>query len=240
MKNDMIVFDFETGGLDPESCEVIEIAALAVNGVTLEPYDDIFKSLIKPVVQKEDGSFPNLNKDAMEVNRIPIDELKTAPDMKTVMKQFCNYCEQFSRSKNKRSSWDLPIPAGKNIRNFDVPILKRLAKCYKFDYPLHNVRLVDLDDQLFGWFENAPDELPSISMNKIRPYFGLSDKDAHRAEVDVYQTTELIVKFIKLQRNVKNYRLVSGNPLVQFRNSCANSKYGVNNVSRNPPLSTAS
>ena len=65
MKNNVIVvFDFETGSLDIEKCEVIQVAAMAIDRKKLEPIPNaVFESLIKP------RDFNNLQDEALAINK---------------------------------------------------------------------------------------------------------------------------------------------------------------------------
>lgn len=198
---DIIVFDFETGGLKAGYNEAIQIAGKAYQARTLEPYPieqgGEFCSLMKPVY------FDRLEKKALECNKKTIEELQAAPDQGVVWKQFVEWVKKFNKKKNK---WGAPIAAGKNIRSFDMAFVHELNKlhCPKgIDTVLFGRIQVDLEDFIFQWFENSPD-LPKMNMDALRDYFGLSREGGHDALVDVRQTGALIMKFLKLHRMLQS------------------------------------
>ena len=206
-RENIIVFDIETTGLDPVENDCIEICAQVVDGMTLSkiPKDDggVFYSLMKP--QKPE----NIEQRALDVNKKTREEIMAAPEAKLVWPQFANWVSQWKKSYQ-------PIAAGKNIRGFDLKFVKELNNRHlkkPKDFSLFNARtIIDLEDLLFYWFEGN-DELSGYSMDIVRPYFGLTLEGAHSATIDVEQTTDLIIHFMKLHRQqfkkVKNLKDLS-------------------------------
>jgi DNA polymerase III epsilon subunit-like protein len=202
-------FDFETGGLDTNTCPVIQVAATIVNPRTLEPIPNAtFSSMMCP----SDEDFQLIQDGALAVNKKTREEIKAAPIEGLVWKQFCEFIQRY------RTSDGLPIPAGKNIRGFDLPIAERLCKKHGFWDKKHNRNniwhwryVIELEDFLFYWFEDS-NELSSYSMDNIRPYFGITSEGAHDALVDVQQTVKLITKFMRLHRAIAKR--------TKFRDSC--------------------
>lgn len=206
--NTIIVFDFETGSLDIEKCEVIQIAAKAINRKTLQPINNaVFSSLVKPL------DFNNLQEAALAVNKKTKEELSLAPTLDIVWGKFIDFISTFSSGKSNIMA---PIPAGKNIRFFDMPIFQRI--CRQLGYiekdsvqPYFNRRnMFDLDEIMLLWFENS-DDMPNMKMDTIRDHFGMSKANAHDALVDVEQTADLITYFLKLHRSIY--------PKVKFKDS---------------------
>lgn len=209
MKNNtIVVFDFETGSLDISKCEVIQVAAMAIDKKKLEPIPNaIFESLIKP------RDFNNLQDEALAVNKKTREELKQAPSIEIVWKKFIDFLSMFNTGKG---SFTAPIPAGKNIRHFDMPIFERICSELKYvdkngSQTWFNRRsMYDLDEIMLLWFENTSD-LPNMKMDTIRDYFGMSKAGAHDALVDVKQTSDLITHFLKLHRSIY--------PKIKFKDS---------------------
>jgi DNA polymerase III epsilon subunit-like protein len=109
---DLVCFDFETGGLDPNHHEAIQVAGKAYNARTLEPYPvemgGEFCSLMKPL-------YPDrLDPGALKVNKKTPEELMAAPDQKLVWNEFVAWVNKWNKRKNK---WGAPLAAGKNIRS---------------------------------------------------------------------------------------------------------------------------
>jgi DNA polymerase III epsilon subunit-like protein len=210
--------------LDSSHHEAIQVAGKAYNARTLEPYPveagGEFCSLMKPI-------YPDrLDPGALKVNKKTVEELMAAPDQRLVWNEFVAWVNKWNKRKNK---WGAPLAAGKNIRSFDmkfVDVLNRLhCKNKEKTLLFSERRQVELEDLVFLWFENSAD-LPNEKMDTLRDYFGLSQEGGHDALVDVRQTGELITKFIKLHRNLRGRKAADGNPLIKFRNACAD-KAGV-------------
>lgn len=218
--NYIVVFDFETGGLNTSTLEPVQIAAVALDPRTFEEVD-FFQSLMRPL------DMNNLQAEAMKVNGLKKEQLTVAPEQGVVWEQFCKWVKKFNRKGKGRSSLlPLPIPAGKNIRKFDLPIAHRLCKTYgmvsdKGNPNIFNDRItIDLEDFLFHWFENS-DELISYSMDEgVRPFFGLDTQPTHDALVDTRQTALLIVKYLKLYRDLLTRKDKNGDRLIKFAGSC--------------------
>lgn len=214
-QNTILVFDFETGGLDIPTLEPVQIAAVALDPHSLQ-VKDTFNSLMKPL------DFNNLQAKAMEVNKKTVEELRMAPEQKLVWEAFAKFVK---KQQKKGGPLGAPIAAGKGIRCFDIPIANRLCQTYgmtdKSGNPnlFHKRTQLDLEDIIWLWFESS-DELPNHKMDTLRPYFGLSTDGAHDALVDVMQTAELIRRFLKLHRTLKSRKKTDGSPLIRFENSC--------------------
>lgn len=98
-----IIYDFETTGVDPYYCEIIEIGAIKVaNGEII----DQFQSFVKPY-------YP-IPADATEVNNITNEMVQDAPTAKEIIPYFLDF---ISGSKL----------VGYNIIRYDHIILKRYA-----------------------------------------------------------------------------------------------------------------
>ncbi len=221
---DYICFDFETGGLDPARHEVIQVAGKAYNARTLEPYPaeegGEFCSLMRPLHPER------LEDEALKVNGKTRDMLlgnaelgiEPAPEPRVVWGQFVAWVRNFNR---KGTAWTAPIACGKNIRNFDLRFVEVLNEQYARGKKtvLFNARtVVDLEDLLFAWFEDEAD-LADHKMDTVRRYFGMSSEGAHDALVDCRQTGALIMRFLRLHRELRRRRTREGNPFILFAGS---------------------
>jgi exonuclease I len=72
---------------------------------------------------------------------------------------------------------------------------------------------VDAMNLIFYWFENNGD-LKSYTLDSVRDYFGISKVGAHDALKDVKDTAEIIIRFMKLHRNLSQK--------IKFKNSFNN------------------
>lgn len=193
--NYLAVFDFETSGL-VESYP-LEIACKVYNARSLEPIQDgEFHSMCKPPpdVKIEQG--------ALDVTGIKREDVDKAPLLEVVWPQFVDWVGKYNSKKNK---WEAPVPCGSNIRGFDLPICSRMNLRFskkKEDTVLFNTfKCIDLLDIIFLWFENTND-LPNHKLDTIRQYFGITKDGSHRAMKDVEDTGNIIMRFLKLHRNL--------------------------------------
>jgi DNA polymerase III epsilon subunit-like protein len=211
----IIVFDFETNGLDTSTLFPLQIAAMAFDPIRLEPIqvNGSFNSLMRPSDMDKLDDTPNKRK-ALEINKKTRAMIEAAPDEAVVWKRFCEWCYQFN--KKGKSIFSAPIPAGQNIDRFDIPIAQRL--CSKYGNVSKDGMMdifspmtsIDLKNILFHWFHGSS-ELENLSMDaSIRPYFGLSKEGGHDALFDVQQTAAVIMRFQKYARKQRDYALAQG------------------------------
>lgn len=201
--NYLLCVDLETGSVAVDKCEVLSIASLAISPHTMEPVPGErgeFYSLMRPL------DFNNLQEGALKVNKLTRKELREAPEQAQVFKLFADFCYMYN--PKGKSPFSAPIACGKNIRNFDLPIIERLCRSHGMidkegKQNLFSKRLtIDLEDYLFHWFEGNGTELANYKMDTVRSYFGLSDENAHTAIQDVRDTAALIMKFQNLYRRL--------------------------------------
>ena len=63
--------------------------------------------------------------------------------------------------------------------------------------------VIDVMNIVFYWFENSND-LKSYALDNLRDYLGISKEGAHDAYKDVKDTAEILIRFLKLHRNLAN------------------------------------
>lgn len=201
MKNrqTIIVYDFETGSVDPRTTEPLQLAAIPINPSTLEiDYKNIFKTYMRP------KNPDNVQDKALAVNGIKREDMAGFPDRSIAWKQFEQWIRQFNRSGKY---FDAPIAVGHNMLRFDWIIYERLCREFgntsKDGTPnlFSNYISIDTIHLMWFWFEST-DDLPKYKMDVLRPYFGLSSEGGHNAEVDVKQTAEILVRFMKFHREL--------------------------------------
>lgn len=198
----IIVFDFETLGTNVKVHEPIQVAALALHPRKLTPYEDgRFSSMMRPPGKVEDWV---IDKRALEVNKKTIPEIDAAPAQEVVWKQFVQFCNRFN---SQNSVYTLPIAAGQNIVNFDIPIANRLClkyKCIDKDGApklFNRMDVIDLYHITFMWFENTV-EPEKRKLDVLREFFGITKEGAHDAMIDVSQTADIILRFLQLHRRL--------------------------------------
>lgn len=223
-RNNILVFDFETSGKNCEGCQPTQLAAIIVSGRTGKIVKGSeFNSLIK--IEFDEEKCNELGVDlpedkALEITKKTKEELDKAPTLDVVWKNFSAYVEKYNIGKG---AWDKPIPAGFNIKNFDMPLIRRIAGETPWEYGpfdktakrctlFHPVTMFDVYDDVKRWLE-WDSTVKSISMDSLRKKFGIRSDNAHDALNDVIVTATFIEKFIAL------YRFFG--PQIEFDNSFA-------------------
>jgi len=207
MNRDLIVFDWETGSRDAETCQVTQIAALA-----LDPRNFRLKGTFNSEIwaftnddeARAEGLAP-LEEDALRITRKTRENIAAAPKLKTVWPKFVQFVNKYNW---KGTPFFAPIPAGYNINNFDLPIARRMCKKFgpwdkKDNKPtlFSSVYKIDVMDDMYLWTE-ADSNVKSISMKALRERFGMKSDDAHDALQDVKDTANIMIKLMKTRRIV--------------------------------------
>lgn len=109
MNNCFVVFDTETTGLDPLSCEIIEIGAVkVVGGQIIEK----FQSLVKPL--------NTISEEITNINGIDNDMVANAPSIENVIKDFYLFAKD-------------SVLAGYNV-NFDMKFIQNAGKKFGVNF----------------------------------------------------------------------------------------------------------
>lgn len=210
------VFDMETDGVNPDQCSPIQIAAIIVDPNRLEIIEDSeFNINLKPIALEENPEYAYSDTDVLDFHAKVQGKAKDdiLASWKEYQKQdqgwksFVSYLEMYHTRSDKKSCFTAPIAAGYNINRFDSRIIERLSIKYKnlnkegkssLFYPRD---VIDLMNIMFYWFEGN-NELKNYTLDNVRDYFGISKEGAHDALKDVKDTANLIIRFLKLHRNL--------------------------------------
>lgn len=213
--NKICVFDFETDGTNPEECSPVQLAAIMVDPINLEVIPNSeFNCNFKPECMEKDPEF-EYKTDILDfhakVKGCSKDEVYAEwqgyPKQSVAWKMFVEYLDKYHTRNSKKSQFSAPIAAGYNIYRFDLPIIQRLSKKNKnvnkegtsnIFYPRDVVDMINL---VFYWF-NHNNELKSYKLDTLRDYFGITTDGAHDAIKDVRDTAEILIRFLKLHRNL--------------------------------------
>lgn len=198
-----VVYDLETTGKDPLTCEPIEIAAKIYHGRSLEPIPEAqFSMLCKPspeiVVEQE----------ALDVNKITREQLDNAAPISIVFPKFIEFVNKYNTEAGTK--WGACISAGHNIINYDNVIIQRMlgkfGKKKKETVLFNNMHTIDLMVLAYWWFHNDK-SLPSYKLDSLREYFGMDKSGAHRALKDVEDCGSIIMRFLKFNRELSTLYL---------------------------------
>lgn len=163
----ILVIDVETTGFDPQKHACIELGAVLLNEA-LEPVVQ-FSSLIAPWKGAE------VVPQAMAVNHISPDELRSAPPLARVVEQF--YSEVLANRPT-------PLLSGWNVW-FDAAFLRHLFGQAGRDWPFRH-RLLDVQSVVSFHMKMA-----AVSQ-EVAIREGLHEAQAHRALPDAAHTARLL------------------------------------------------
>jgi DNA polymerase III epsilon subunit-like protein len=213
------VFDLETDGINPDTCSPVQIAAIMIDPYRLEVIPDSeFNITIKPEALENNIDYAYGDSDVLDFHAKVRSSTKDAilADWKSYQKQengwqlFVSYLNMYhSRSSGKKSCFSAPIAAGYNINRYDLRIMERLSKKYNnlnkegrsdLFYPRD---VIDLMNLVFYWFEGN-NELKNYTLDNLRDYLGISKEGAHDALKDVKDTADILIRFLRLHRNISN------------------------------------
>lgn len=213
--NKICVFDFETDGSDPRICSPVQIAAIIIDPLTLDIVEGSeFNINFKPEVLENNDKY-KYETDILEFHAKvkgcnQEDVLKAwykYPKQELSWKLFIDYLDKYHTRSSKKSQFTAPIAAGYNINRFDLHIIDRLSNKYgqinkeKRSSIFYPRDVIDVMNLIFYWFEHNND-LKSYTLDNIRDYMGLSKDGAHDALKDVKDTAQILVRFLKLHRNL--------------------------------------
>lgn len=214
LMNNLAIFDFETGSKNPLKCQPTQLAAVIVDVRKLQIIENsTFQSYIQPefeVAKCDQLGVDPLQDEAMKITGISIDTLKDAPGPKVVWGQFIEYLKGYNLKGISGGEWDSVILGGFNIIGYDNIICRRLCEQYgpklkengslSFCHPIITLDVLMLMHTLFNGAKICSTN--SMSFDNIRDFFGYKKEGAHDACVDVFQTADLLIRILKLNRNL--------------------------------------
>jgi len=212
------VFDFETDGSDPITCSPVQLAAVMIDPIKLEIIEDSeFNVNCKPELLEKDINY-EYQTDIIDFHaRVKgcskeaiYNEWRQYPSQEIAWNSFISYLDKYHcGNRKKKSMFSAPIAAGYNINRFDMKIINRLCTKYKNIDTKENTAnifyprdVVDIMNLIFYWFESL--ELKSYSLDTIRDYLGISKDGAHDALKDVKDCAKILIRFLRLHRNLSN------------------------------------
>jgi DNA polymerase III epsilon subunit-like protein len=210
------VFDLETDGSNPDKCSPVQIAAIMIDPISLNIVPDSdFNINLKPEVLENNPDYAYEDSDVLDfhakVRATSSDKILAS--WKEYQPQahgwglFVKYLEQYHVRHKKKTCFSAPIAAGYNINRFDLRIVERLSTKYNnlnkegrsdLFYPRD---VLDVMNIIFYWFENTQ-ELKNYTLDHLREYLGISGDNAHDALKDVYDTANILIRFLRLHRKL--------------------------------------
>jgi DNA polymerase III epsilon subunit-like protein len=209
----IVVFDTETGGLNPTFeidwdisrtlkagdtiqgtvktvyAPILEIGAVKLSQFTFEELDQFYSLCGPEQGQTVDDLLALCSSGALEVNQLDKrkDELAKAPPLSVVLKKFISWATKESKQF---------IPAGQNVR-FDIDMINASCKRLGIDYQIFNPP-IELRD--FSAFYFALPDTPIVANYKLTTVasaLGIKTDGAHHALVDVKMETECLRRIFR-------------------------------------------
>jgi DNA polymerase III epsilon subunit-like protein len=214
-KNRICVFDMETDGADPKACSPVQLAAVIIDPLNLEVVKGSeFNINFKPETLEANENYvytTDILDFHAKVKGCSKDDVleswKKYPQQNQAWDMFVSYLDKYHTRSTKKSQFSAPIAAGYNINRFDLVIVDRLSTKYKntnkegktdLFYPRDVLDVINL---VYYWFENN-DEIKSYALDNLRDYFGINKDGSHDALKDVLDTANILIRFLKLHRNL--------------------------------------
>jgi DNA polymerase III alpha subunit (gram-positive type) len=201
--NYLCVYDFETSSPKPLSTQILQIGAAIIHPKSFDIVAE-FNAVAKY------ENWDQVESKALEVNHLTKEQLDKAPDIKIVFADFVSFVQKYNIGNN---SWGYPIPCGQNIGNFDSIILDRYCQRFKVwnnkeerNKLFHPFLSIDTACLFFGWFENEK-EPRTLGQVAVAKHLGITEEQlnkAHNAIEDVRINAQILIRFLKFQRNIMN------------------------------------
>jgi DNA polymerase III alpha subunit (gram-positive type) len=187
MKNaNYIVFDCETGGLDPYKNPITQIALLTIESNTLKELNR-WETFVKPYDDLE------ITKAALDTTGLKMADINSGMSKKELVSALITY---FKESATNNRPEKRPVLVGHNVQ-FDMGFLH---------YIFHTT-----DKSVFDYV--SPTQIDTMSLTKMYgkterlkleiacAEFGIVLKNAHSAMPDVLATTDLLKHYISMLRS---------------------------------------
>lgn len=197
--NKYCVVDFETNGLG-NGRQPISIGAVMIDPRRLEICDNgTFYSTMNIIDDDHVGDY-NLDKTeqkALDVNKISMDELRAAPPIKKVWKDFCQWVNFHNPPKTK---WDAPIFTGFNTP-FDLQIVNRIMDGHLGGQIVLKNKLMSKKDQKASSHEDLAREYKNLELVKEPWGFGPTWLFHPAKVVDVMQISHILFESLREPHN---------------------------------------
>ena len=179
---DFVVFDLETGGLDPWRDEVLSIGAVRMHGGRID-LGSAYETLVRPF-----RTLPSAQ--SVRVHQLTPSELKGKPPMEEALPGFLEYC-----GDAVLTGWHVEL---------DLAFLRAFSK--RLGFPAVKNRTLDVLGLYLairgGHGSQLLDELPlkDATLYTVARALGVSPKGAHDAMGDAFLTAQVLQRFLSILR----------------------------------------
>lgn len=179
---DIVLVDLEATGLDVSKHEIIQLAAVLLDKKTLR-IKSKYSSFVKPLRWK------NRDPEAMKVNRIAYDSVKSAPALKLVLKEFVS---KFPPSKVIFAYYGGPVDP-----DFMRAGFKKSGMQFSYDYHFFNIwGLFYTFFALKGKLTNRK-RFSGFSLEDAMDYFKIKSDSRHDALEDAIIEAKILENIVK-------------------------------------------
>lgn len=190
--NYILAFDTETGGMNPDSCDILT-AYFTILDSELRVVEELNLKL------KPDSGIPIAEAGALEVNKIDLKTHLEDPDTITYSEAKVKLLTMISKYSDKKRNLR---PLGQNVY-FDLffiwkHLLTKSEWDVYIDYAVIDTMLICQFLKDSTWL---PQDVGKLSI--LVDYFGLPKREAHEARADVLMTVDVYRAFIKLMESKK-------------------------------------
>jgi len=209
-KRKYFVFDFETDGPKPETCNPVQVAACVIDPIKLEviPGSEFNTMMKPPGIDKNDDYLTDERLETIgwhaRIQKTTTDAIITswreAPSQDVTWSLFSNFVNRFNPGG---TMWTAPVPGGANIGGFDIPIANKLNDKYNIKtmfFP-RDCDMADVQRMAYHWFEGLSYGPANYKVDTLREFFQIDATNAHDALKDVQDCAELIIRFLTLSRH---------------------------------------
>lgn len=224
--NFICVFDFEASSKKADIAQILRIGAVIIERNNLSIIDS-FQSVLKPI------DFTTIEDEYLHISRLTTEELEKAPSTPLVWHQFSTWVNKYNKSKGSLTAYDAPIPAGFDICNYDMSIVKKYCEKYgpwdsiNEDQRLfHQIYRLDILQEMFFWFENL--SLSKLNLDAIMEYTGVSEVTRnlqHSAIFNARITAAMLIKLLNAGRYLTTKDSITKNRRMELKGCLKGWKY---------------
>lgn len=207
----IIVFDLETGGFltKDHTYGIAEIGAIAINSETGEELGR-YEAIIAPY-KTFDGSMTQYTEQALNINGLTMNQINNGKDARVVAKEFI----AFANAMKVKGRVGLPILAGHNINDFDIPYLEQFFELLSIDAS-KNFSSSTFDSLMWSRLKFMG-SLTSNGLSDSCNACGIELVDAHRAMADVEANVQLVKHYLDLLRGIGGSGQIQSQSIVRPR-----------------------
>ena len=184
--NNIMVFDIETTGLNPEKNAMIEIACCIIDNELNDVFE--YESGVMKIYDNRE-----IQQQALQANGISISQIENGKEPKQVLEELVNLFKKYSSGRNK------PILSGHNIDKFDIPFVANFFSVFNKNF--EDFVNTDLTIDTMWWARLRRNEQTNYKLGTCCEVENIELVNAHRAISDTRANKELVKKYLRCLRS---------------------------------------